>query len=93
MPFAKASGMSVSQPVSKNPQNECYDKQSHINMLCATENNCYISRIIVTKAFHLINATWAIRYTYHMVLKASPETANIGSDILFDITSIADWNK
>ena len=48
---------------------------------------------IVTWAFHLINATWAIRYTYHTVLKASPDTANIGSDILFDITSIADWNK
>ena len=35
----------------------------------------------------------AICYTYHTVLKAYPETANIGSNILFDITSIADWNE
>ena len=39
------------------------------------------------------NTTWAICPTYHTVLKASPETANIRLNILFDITSIADWNK
>jgi hypothetical protein len=45
--------------------------------------------------FYLRNATstWAICPNYHTVLKAYPETANIGSNILFDITSIADWNK
>ena len=62
-------------------------------MLCATEKHGYISRLIMTWAFYLRNATWAIYPTYHTVLKAYPETANIGSNILFDIASIADWNK
>jgi hypothetical protein len=42
---------------------------------------------------YLIKQTWAIRYTYQLVLEASPDTANIGSDILFDIPSMADWNR
>ena len=39
------------------------------------------------------NASWAICYTYHTVLKAFPETAKLGLNILFDIPSIAVWNK
>jgi hypothetical protein len=41
----------------------------------------------------LDNAAWAIHFTYHTVLKASPGTAIFGRDILFDIPFIADWNK
>ena len=41
-------------------------------------------------ATFLTNAAWAIRSTYHMVLKASPGTAR---DMMFDIPYIADWNK
>jgi hypothetical protein len=41
----------------------------------------------------LDNAVWAIRSTYHTVLKASPGTAIFGRDMLFDILFIADWNK
>jgi hypothetical protein len=41
----------------------------------------------------LTNASWAIRSTYHTVLKASPGTAIFGRDMLFDIPYIADWNK
>jgi hypothetical protein len=41
----------------------------------------------------LTNAAWAIRSTYHTVLKASPETAIFGRDMLFDIPFLADWNK
>ncbi len=37
--------------------------------------------------------SFAICSTYHMVLKASPGTAIIGRDILFDIPYIADWKK
>ena len=36
------------------------------------------------------NASWAIRSTYHTVLKASPGAAVFGQDMLFDIPSIAD---
>jgi hypothetical protein len=41
----------------------------------------------------LSDATWAIRSTYHMVLKASPAAAIFGQDMLFDIPFIADWKK
>jgi hypothetical protein len=41
----------------------------------------------------LTNAAWAIRSTYHTVLKASPGAAIFGRDMLFDIPYIADWNK
>ncbi len=39
------------------------------------------------------NAVWAIRSTYHTVLKASPGAAIFGQDMLFDIPFVADWNK
>jgi hypothetical protein len=41
----------------------------------------------------LSDATWAVRSTYHTVLKASPGTAIFGRDMLFDIPFIADWQK
>jgi hypothetical protein len=41
----------------------------------------------------LDNAAWAIRSTYHTVLKASPGAAIFGRDMLFDIPFIANWNK
>jgi hypothetical protein len=42
----------------------------------------------------LTNAAWAIRSTYHTVLKASPAGAAIfGRDMLFDIPFLADWSK
>jgi hypothetical protein len=41
----------------------------------------------------LSDATWAIRLTYHTVLKASPGAAIFGRDMLFDIPFIADWQK
>ena len=39
----------------------------------------------------LVNAAWAIRSTYHTVLKSSPGAAIFGRDMLFDIPYIADW--
>ncbi len=41
----------------------------------------------------LSDAAWAIRFTYHTVLKASPGVAIFGRDMLFDIPFIADWKK
>ena len=41
----------------------------------------------------LINIAWAIRSTYHTVLKATPGAAIFGRDMLFDIPYIADWNQ
>jgi hypothetical protein len=41
----------------------------------------------------LTNATWAICSTYHTVLEASPGSAIVGRDMLFDICFPPDWNK
>ncbi len=41
----------------------------------------------------LDNAAWAIRSTYHTVLKASPGAAIFGQNMLFDIPFVADWCK
>ncbi len=41
----------------------------------------------------LDNVAWAIRSTYHTVLKASPGAAIFGQDMLFDILFMADWQK
>jgi hypothetical protein len=40
----------------------------------------------------LNNGAWAIRSTYHMVLKGSPGAAIFGQDMLFDIPFVADWS-
>jgi hypothetical protein len=39
------------------------------------------------------HVAWAIRATYHMVLKASPDAAIFEQDMLFDILFVADWHK
>ncbi len=41
----------------------------------------------------LDNAAWAIRSTYHTVLKASPGAAIFGRDMLFNIPFVADCHK
>jgi hypothetical protein len=41
----------------------------------------------------LSDAAWAVHFTYHTVLKASPGAAIFGRDMLFDIPFIADWQK
>jgi hypothetical protein len=41
----------------------------------------------------LDNAAWAIRSSYHTVLKASPGAAIFERDMLFDIPFVADWRK
>jgi hypothetical protein len=41
----------------------------------------------------LSDPAWAVRSTYHTVLKASPGAAIFGRDMLFDIPFIADWQK
>ncbi len=41
----------------------------------------------------ITNAAWAIRSTYHTVLKATPGEAIFGRDMLFDIPFVADWSE
>ena len=40
----------------------------------------------------LVDTAWAIRSTYHTVLKSTPGAAIFGRDMLFDIPYVADWN-
>ncbi len=37
------------------------------------------------------NAAWAIRKTYHKILKASPGTAQLEYDTVFDVSFVAHW--
>ena len=39
------------------------------------------------------NAAWAIRSSYHTVLKATPGQAIFGRDMMFDIPFITDWTE
>ncbi len=39
------------------------------------------------------NAAWAIRSTYHTVLKASPGATIFGRYMLFDIPFVVDWKQ
>jgi hypothetical protein len=41
----------------------------------------------------LSDAAWANCSIYHTVLKASPDAAIFGQDMLFNILSLADWKK
>jgi hypothetical protein len=64
-----------------------------MTMLCTTEIDMAMSVAPRDIDAFLTNAAWAIRSTYHTVLKASPGAAIFGRDMLFDIPYIADWNK
>ena len=41
----------------------------------------------------LTNIAWAVRSTYHTVLKTTPGAAIFGRDMMFDVPFLADWNK
>ena len=80
----------------KNPQANAILERVHqviTTMLHTTELD--MAETVATSdidAF-LTDAAWAIRSTYHTVLKASPGAAIFGRDMLFDIPFLADWNK
>ena len=62
-------------------------------MHCTTDLD--MANTVATSDFDafLTDAAWAICSTYHTVLKASPDAAIFGQDMLFDIPFLADWNK
>jgi hypothetical protein len=80
----------------KNPQANAILEQVHqiiMMMLRNAEIDMATSVAPSDIAMFLTNAAWAIWSTYHKVLKASPDAAIFGKDMLFDIPCIADWNK
>jgi hypothetical protein len=80
----------------KNPQANAILKCIHAvftNMLCTAKLIIAKSVIASDIDIFLADAAWAICSTYHTVLKASPDAAIFGQDMLFDIPLIADWKK
>jgi hypothetical protein len=62
-------------------------------MLCTAELDMADSVTPNDVNVFLDNGAWAIHSTYHTVLKASPDAAIFGQDMLFDISFVADWRK
>jgi hypothetical protein len=62
-------------------------------MLCTAELDMADSFTPDDINVFLDNAAWAIRSTYHTVLKASPGAAVFGQDMLFEIPFVVDWRK
>jgi hypothetical protein len=87
---------SVSQPQLTNPQANSILEHVHQvlgQMLCTAELDMAKSVTPDDVNVFLDNAAWAIRSTYHTVLKASPGAAIFGRDMLFNILFVADWHK
>ena len=82
------------KPISiKTPQANAILELVHqvlMAMICTSEINMADSVASSDIDVVLTNASWAIRSTYHTVLKASPDTAVFGRDMLFYIPFIAD---
>ena len=94
-PYVTHMALSVSRPVSKNPQANAILERVHqviMVMLCTAEVDMADSVDTSDIDSFLTNVAWAIHSTYHTVLKASPGAAIFGQDMLFDIPFLADWN-
>jgi hypothetical protein len=55
-------------------------------MLCTSELNMAETVKANDIDVFLLDAAWAVRSTYHTVLKVSPGAAIFGRDMLFDIS-------
>jgi hypothetical protein len=64
-----------------------------MNMLCTAEIDMANSVKPSDINIFLSDAAWAICFTYHTVLNASPGAAIFGQDMLFGILFISDWKK
>ena len=80
----------------KNPQaNAILERVHQVIMVMLHTDEIEMAELVDASDIDtfLTNVTWAIRSTYHTVLKASPGAAIFGRDMLFDIPFLADWNK
>jgi hypothetical protein len=80
----------------KNPQANAILEHIHAvlgNMLHTSELD--MAKMVKARDINvfLSDAAWAVRSTFHTVLKAFPGAAIFGQDMLFDIPFIADWKK
>eukprot|EP00804_Cyclotella_cryptica_P007855 CCRYP_001438-RA/>CCRYP_001438-RA protein AED:0.10 eAED:0.10 QI:2589/-1/1/1/-1/1/1/166/750 len=80
----------------RNPQANAILERVHqtiMVMLCTADLDMADTVSESDIADFLTNASWAVRSTYHTVLKTSPGAAIFGRDMLFDVPYIADWSK
>ncbi len=80
----------------KNPEANAILKRVHQLIMAMLRTSEIDMAETVTEsdiADFLTNTAWAIRPTYHIVLKTYPGAAIIGRDMLFDVPFLADWNK
>jgi hypothetical protein len=79
---------------SRNPQANAIIERMHgvLNSMLRTSGLNNLDEVTAECIDEWVtNAAWAIRATYHTVLKSSPGAAIFGRDMLFDIPYIADW--
>jgi len=89
-------GIKCKPTMIKNPQANAILERLHQvlgQILCTSELDMAKTITPDDVDVFLDNAAWAIRSTYHTVLKSSPGAAIFGHDMLFNIPFIADWNK
>ena len=94
--LCKEFGVKPKPTTIKNPQANAILERIHLvvmTMICTAEIDMADSVATSDIDTLLTNVSWAIRSTYHTVLKASPGAAIFGRDMLFDIPFIADWKK
>ena len=91
--LCKEYGVKPKPTTIKNPQANAILEQIHhvvITMIRTSEIDMADSVRPSDIDMILTNVSWAIRSTYHTVLKASPGAAIFGRDMLFNIPFIAD---
>ena len=94
--LCKTYGIKRKPTTIKNPQANAILERVHgviTNMLRTAELDMADTVSPDDVSDFLDDASWAIRSTYHTVLKASPGAAIFGRDMLFDIPYVADWYK
>ena len=94
--LCKEYGVKPKPTTIKNPQaNAILERIHHVVMTMIRTAEIDMADSVAPSDIDTIltNVSWAIRSTYHTVLKASPGAAIFGRDMLFDIPFIADWKK
>jgi hypothetical protein len=80
----------------KNPQANAILERVHQTIMAMLRTSDIDMADTITEsdiADFLTNAAWAVRSTYHTVLKTSPGAAIFGRDMLFDVPFLADWKS
>ena len=92
--LCKSYGLKRKPTTVKNPQANAILERIHgvfMDMLRTTNLDMAETTNAEMIDDFLVNAAWALRSTYHTVLKSTPGAAVFGRDMLFDIPYIADW--